>query len=163
LGGKAMACRAWLGFDREANPYAARYTPAEIRNIVSRRMVEYLDVSAQQCVRGSDDACLRYARAGGISPVPAGLASIRSVLRAILVQHGAAALRRALADTSGAIGERLARATGVGEDSLVMEWRAWLLTGGGRPRVSAGARDAMPVLLFGGLLLFAAARSGRWR
>ena len=163
LGGRAAACRSWLGFDREANPYTARYTPAEIRNIVSRRMVEYLDVSAQQCVRGSDDACLQYARMGGVSAVPAGLASVRSVLRAIRVLHGAEALRRAFADTSGAIGQRLARGAGIGEDSLVTEWRAWLLTGGGRPRVSASARDAMPVLLFGGLLLFAAARSGRWR
>lgn len=163
LGGKATACRAWFGFDRESNPYTARYTPAEIRNIVSRRMVEYLDVSAQLCVRGSDDACLRHARTGGVSPVPAGLASVRSVLRAIRVLHGAGALQRALADTSGAVGERLARAAGIGEDSLVTEWRAWLLTGGGRPRVSASVRDAMPVLLFGGLLLFAAARSGRWR
>ena len=163
LGGRAAACRAWLGVDRDANPYTARYTPAEIRSIVSRRMVEYLDVSAQQCVRGSDDACLRYAQTGGVSPVPAGLASVRSVLRAIRVLHGAEALRHALADTSGAVGERLARAAGIGEDSLVTEWRVWLLTGGGRPRVSASARDAMPVLLFGGLLLLAAARSGRWR
>ncbi|MGD0991148.1 MAG: hypothetical protein ABR998_01585 [Gemmatimonadales bacterium] len=163
LGGRAAACRSWLGFDREASPYTARYTAAEIRNIVSHRMVEYLNASAQQCVRGSDDACLRYAQTGGVAPVPAGLASVRSVLRAIRVLHGAEALRRALADTSGAIGDRLARAAGIGEDSLVTEWRAWLLTGGGRPRVSASARDAMPVLLFGGLLLFAAARSGRWR
>jgi hypothetical protein len=163
LGGEPAACRLWLGLDHDADPYSARYTPAEIRVIVGRRMVEYLGATVQQCVHGSDDACLRYARSGGVSPVPSGLASVRSVLRAILILHGAEALRHALADTSGAIGQRLSRAAGIGEDSLVSEWRAWLLTGGGRPRVSASAGDALPVLLFGGLLLFAAARSGRWR
>jgi hypothetical protein len=163
LGGRPAACRLWLGLDRETDPFVSRYTPAEIRVIVGRRMVEYLGAPAQRCVAGSDDACLRYARAGGVSPVPSGVASLRSVLRAIRVLHGADALRHALADTSGAIGRRLARAAGIGEDSLVTEWRAWLLTGGGRPRVSASARDGMPVLIFGSLLLLAAAKSGRWR
>ncbi len=163
LGGKVAGCRAWLGLDREANPFATRYTVAEIRNIVAGRMVEYLDPSGRQCVLGADDACLRYARLGGIAPIPAGMVSTRSVLRAVRVLHGPAALQRALADTSGSVGARLARAAGIGEDSLVAEWRAWLLTGGGRPHVAASARDAFPVLLFGGLLLIAAARSGRWR
>ncbi len=163
LGGRAAACRAWLGLDRDASPFTARYTVAEIRDIVSHRMIEYLDPTAQQCVRGSDDACLRYARSGGIARVPAGMTSTRSVLRSLRVLHGADALRRALADTSGAIGQRLARAAGIGEDSLVLEWRAWLLTGGGRRSVSASLPDALPVVFFGSLLVLAAARSGRWR
>jgi hypothetical protein len=86
-----------------------------------------------------------------------------SLLRAVRVVHGAAALRRALADTSGSVGVRLARASGVSEDSLLAEWRAWLLTGGGGRRVTADFADGVPVALLGALLLLAAARSGRWR
>lgn len=163
LGGRPAGCRRWLGLDREADSNSTRYSPAEIRALVSRRLFEYLGSVAKQCVNGSDDACLRFARSGGVSPVPAGTATTRSVLRALRVLHGADALQRALADTSGAIGQRLARAAGVGEDSLVTEWRSWLLTGGERPHITAGARDALPVLLFGGVLLLGAATSGRWR
>jgi hypothetical protein len=164
LGGNASACRRWLGFDRDPDPYATRYTVAEIRHIVATRpFVEYLGPVASQCIAGSDEACLRFARSGQVPAVPAGLAVTRSVLREVRVVHGADALRRALADTSGAVGQRLSRAAGIGEDSLVAEWRRWLLTGGGHPRVTANMLDALPVLVFGGLLLFAAARSGRWR
>jgi hypothetical protein len=164
LGGRAAACRLWLGLDREPDAYGARYTPAEIRHIVAMRpFAEYLGPTAARCTQGSDEECLRYARAGQVPAVPASASALRSVLRELRVLHGADALRRALADTSGAIGQRLARGAGIGEDSLVAEWRGWLLTGGGRSPVSAGTCEAMPVLLFGGLLLLAAARSGRWR
>jgi len=163
LGSSPAGCRLWLGLDRTADPYGARYTPAEIRVLVSRRMVEYLPGDARQCVNGSDEACMRFARSGGVPPVPAGAASTRSVLRAVRVLHGAPALRRALADTSGSIGQRLARASGISEDSLVTEWRAWLLTGGSQRHVAAGVLDALPVIVFGGLLLLAAAGTGRWR
>lgn len=164
LGGKAAACRLWLGLDRDPDPYGTRYTASEIRHLLAMRpFVDYLGPTVAQCTQGSDEACLRYARSGQVPAVPAGASAVRSVLREVRVMHGAEALRRALSDTSGAIGQRLARATGIGEDSLVVEWRGWLLTGGGHAPVSAGARDAMPVLVFGGLLLLAAARSGRWR
>jgi len=164
LGGRPAACRLWLGLDREPDAYVARYTPAEIRRIVALRpLVEYLGPTAARCIEGSDEECLRFARGGQLPAVPAGFSALRSMLREIRVLHGAEALRRALSDTAGALGQRLAGAAGISEDSLVVEWRAWLLTGGGHPPVSAGAREAMPVLLFGGLLLLAAARSGRWR
>ena len=164
LGGTAAGCRLWLGLDRDPDPFASRYTVAEIRQVAAARpFYEYMGPVVTQCVGGSDEACLRFARSGQVRPVPASTSAIRSVLREVRVVHGAAALRGALADTTGAIGQRLARAAGIGEDSLVREWREWLLTGGGGPRIAAGFREAMPVLVFGGLLLLAAARSGRWR
>ena len=163
LAGRPTGCRSWLGLDRASDPYGARYSPAEVRVLLSRRVVGYLVSDARRCLDGSDDACMRFARGGGVPPVPAGATTTRSVLRAVRVLHGADALRRALADTSGSIGQRLARATGVGEDSLVTEWRAWLLSSRSRAHVAAGAADALPVVVFGGLLLLAAAASGRWR
>jgi hypothetical protein len=66
---------------------------------------------------------------------------------------------RALADTTGSIGERLARASGVGEDSLMLEWRYWVLNRGGRPSDRNLLADGVPAVLLAALLLAAARRS----
>jgi hypothetical protein len=164
LAGSAPDCRLWLGLDRDDR--ADRYQPAEIRRLL---LAGYwwpgMRGLARQCADGADDACQTLARRGGylVPAVPAGLASRGSLIRAVRVCHGDGALRQALVDTTGSVGERLARATHLSEDSLVGEWRSWLLTGGGQPRVTAGVREAVPALIVAGLLLLAAARSGRWR
>ncbi len=166
LEGEIVQCGLWLGVGREAHPYRIRYSPAELRRIVSGRTWEYESnwQTARDCVHGSDEACVRFAEtARFMDSIPARVQARGSLLRAVRVLHGATALQRALADTSGPVGQRLARASGVTEDSLIAEWRAWLLTGGGGQRVRADVADAMPVVIVGALLLFAAARSGRWR
>ena len=165
LGGNVAACRGWLGLDRDANPYATRYRPEELRRQVAGRYFAWGDARdlAQLCTAGSDDACLRLASRGFIAPVPAGPATRGSLLAFCKGRARTPMLDRTLGDTAGSVGERLARAAGVPEDSLVGAWRIWLLTGGGQPRVTANLRDALPVVFFGGLLLLAAARSGRWR
>ncbi len=165
LAGEAAGCRLWLGLDRDANPYATRFTPPELRALMAVRY--YYGGAAglvRNCLSGSDEACVRAASRGDLlPPIPAGYSARASLLRAVRERHGAAALQRALADTAGSLGDRLARATGVGLDSLVSAWRTWVLTEGGRARVRADVREALPVVVFGGLLLFAAAWSGRWR
>jgi hypothetical protein len=165
LAGDMRGCRLWFGLDRDPNPYAVRFAPAELRRMLAQRFF-YGGGSGlmRDCLGGTDDACVR-ATAGGdlLPPVPAGYAARGSLLHAVRRQHGAPALRRALADTVGSLGDRLARATGVGGDSLLAQWRTWLLTAGGQARVRADVRAAIPALVFGGLLLFAAAGSGRWR
>jgi len=162
LGGSAAGCRLWLGLDRGAMPYQA----AEIRKLLTARWPGNRGVESQ-CVGGSDNACETLVRDSllipPIPPVPAGAASRGSFLRAVRRLHGEQALRVALADTTGSVGDRLARASHVSEDSLVAEWRSWLLTGGGQPRVTADLRDAVPAVLVAALLLLAAARTGRWR
>ncbi len=166
LEGEIRQCELWLGVGRQARPYRTRYAPAELRRIVSGRTWEYEPSwqTARDCVHGSDEACVSFAEASRfVDSVPARVQARGSLLRAVRVLHGAAALQRALADTSGPVGQRLARASGVTEDSLLAEWRAWLLTGGGGQRVRADFGDALPVVIVGALLLFAAARSGRWR
>ena len=165
LAGDARSCRLWLGLDRDANPYAVRFSPVELRRAMATRFFGNVGQSLiKDCLDGTDDACVRAASRGDVLPaIPAGYEARASLLRAVRVLHGPSALGRALADTTGSLGDRLARAAGVGDDSLVTEWRAWLLTAGGQARVRVGAREAIPALLFGGLLLAAAAGSGRWR
>jgi hypothetical protein len=165
LEGEVAGCRLWLGLDADPRPYRDRYRPAELRRILERRQAYRTPGSAvHQCLEGLDGACVQAAEQGGILPsVPAGFAARVSLIHAVGVLYGTEALRAALADSSGAIGERLARAARVGEDSLVGGWRTWLLTGGGHPRVTADVADGAPVLVFSALLLLAAARSGRWR
>jgi hypothetical protein len=164
LSGKAASCRLWFGLDREENPYAVRYSPADLRAIYQNFSLVNNSLHGRACVAGSDPECVAFAReVGQPSPVPADGGSRRSLLRAVRDLHGAPALAAALADTSGSIGQRLARATGASEDSLVMEWRRRVLGQGGALQSRAGGKEAVPALLFAGLLLFAAAGSGRWR
>ncbi len=166
LAGEAAECRRWLGLDSDGDPFRMRYTPGDLRRIIAARMWEYQPnrEAARECVGGSDEACVRFAEAGTfVDSIPAGVQARGSLLQAVGALHGRAALARALADTSGFVGERLARASGVSEGSLVEEWRTWLLTSGGRHHVTGDLGDGLPVAFFGAFLLLAAARSGRWR
>ena len=163
LEGDIAGCRLWLGLDRDPDPYGARYESVELRRFIQRAPYGGPRALAGQCLGGVDRACADFARQSHwISPIPAGVPSRRSLIQAVRALHGSAALRRALADTAGSVGARFSGASGVSEDSLLAEWRTWLLTGGGHPRVTADVRDALPAAVFGALLLFAAARSGRW-
>lgn len=165
LAGGVAACRLWLGLDRDTAPYAVRYKPDELRRQIEATWFAWGSAVGvmRRCIAGSDDACVRAAALGAVAPIPAGPAPRGSVLAFVRSRRGPAPLERALADESGSVGDRLARAAGLPEDSLVQEWRIWLLTGGGQRRVTASVADALPVLMFGGLLLLAAAGSGRWR
>jgi hypothetical protein len=165
LGGSVVGCRLWLGLDADTNPYRSRYRPDELRRMIASRSFvwSYSTGLVGACTAGSDEACVDAAARGLLSAVPAGLESRGSLLTFVRNRRPRGALVEAFADSTGAVGERLARAAGMPEDSLVRAWRIWLLTGGGLPRVTADVRDALPVVLFTGLLLLAAARSGRWR
>jgi hypothetical protein len=164
LAGSVAACRLWLGLDADANPYLVRYRPEELRQLVHGRWFpdDRANELAHQCTTGSDAACLQIASLGYLPSIPAGQ-DLRSSLLGYVRARPANLLVAALAGHSGSVGERLARAAGTTEDSLVAGWRIWLLTGGGQRRVTAGVRDALPVLVLSGLLLLAATKSGRWR
>ena len=165
LAGETRSCRLWLGLDRDPNPYAVRFTPGELRRNLAGRFFGSVGAGLiKDCLAGTDDACVRAVARGDVLPaIPAGYEARGSLLRAVRALHGSSALRRALADTAGSLGDRLAGAAGVGTDSLTAEWRAWLLTAGGKARVQADARAMIPALVFGGLLLVAATGTGRWR
>lgn len=162
LAGDAAGCRLWLGVDRDSAPYEARYTAAELRESMSQgaKWLAERSASGRSCLGGMNAACYAFARETGYTkPFPADDAGRRSLIRAVWALHGAVAVAGALADTAGGIGTRLARASGVGEDSLMLEWRYWVLTRGGRPSVRGLLADAAPAVLLAGLLLAAAWRS----
>ena len=168
LNGKAAACRAWLGIDRDADPYTTRYTASELRAVFRQgwygQSARRNALAYRACLGGSDSSCIAFAHEEGQpEPVPADFIARRSLMRAMRDLHGAPALAAALVDTTGPIGARLARATGVGEDSLVLEWRRRVLGTSGAFESHAGTKEAVPALLFAGVLLLAAAGSGRWR
>jgi hypothetical protein len=163
LSGRAASCRLWLGLDRDGDPYVTRYRPSELRELFTRGYWTGSPLR-RACLAGSDPACVGFAReVRQPDPVPADASARRSLLRAAHDLYGAPALAAALIDTTGSIGQRLARATGVTEDTLVLAWRRRVLGIGGALESRAGAKEAGPALLFAGLLLLAAAGSGRWR
>jgi len=168
LNGTALDCRVWLGLDRVADPYTTRYGGRELRAHFQRTYSAFLPLEGtsqfRACVAGSDSACVAFARQRREpEPIPADAFARRSLLRAVHDVYGAPALARAIADTVGSIGERLARGARVSEDSLVLVWRRRVLGIGGAMQSRAGAKEAVPALLFAGVLLLAAAGSGRWR
>jgi len=163
LSGEARGCRLFLGVDADAHPYRDRFTPAERRSMLEGYYGGYPGVVA--CRNGDDAACVRalenapYTGTGGI---PAGGDTRAGLLAALAALHGPVAVQVALADRQGSVGERLARAAGVSEDSLMLEWRAWALSGGRPYHVRAGFGDLAAALVAVSLLVFLATRSGRW-
>lgn len=164
LAGHAVGCRRYLGVDDDAHPYAARFTPAELRAMIAEYYGGYAGVT--DCRSGDDAACVQVLERfpfAGIGGVPAGGDTRAGLLAAVSAMHGTDALHAALADTTGSIGERLAGASGVSLDSLVLEWRAWALSGGRPYHVRAGFGDLAAALVAVALLLILATRSGRWQ
>jgi len=163
VSGEPAGCRLWLGIDRDSAPYTTRYSAAELRTYLSSSSQEWHTRRSDRgvaCLQGEDAACVEYAiHEQRPIQTPAAPVGRRSLLRAVHALHGNTAEARALADSVGPLGDRLARAAGISEDSLVREWRYWVLTRGGRPRERSFAAEAVPVLLAAGLLLFAATRS----
>ena len=168
VGGRCVAgdpagCRLWLGIDRDSAPYVTRYSATELRTYASSSSQQWFTARSDRgaaCLRGEVAACVEYAiQQQRPLPFPAADVGRRSLVRAVHALHGPAAVARALADSVGSPADRLARAAGVSEDSLVREWRYWVLTRGGRPRERSFAAEAAPVLLAAGLLLFVSTRS----
>ena len=164
VAGETAGCRLWLAIDRDAEPFADRFTGADLRN----RQGEFSFGSAgglsevgHACLEGVDAACVAFFQAQHFSDIPAPEATRRGLLRLFRALYGADAIERAVADTAGSIAQRLARAAGVSEDSLVMRWRYWTLTRGGQRRDRSTAADAAPGLVLAVALLALVARGRR--
>jgi len=165
LEGRPRSCRLWLGVDNDSQPFLARYKPEELTQLARGRVL-MSGVDGSACRAGEAAACARVFENRpwlGVHAIPAPDHMRSSVIRALRQLHGPEAVRRALADRIGSVGERLSRAAGVSEDSLMIEWRHWVLSRGRTERVSAGGGDALMALLVSALLVGLAARSGRWR
>ncbi len=163
LAGRPIGCRRYLGLDDDLRPYAVRFTPAERREFAGNMHGSFPGVAT--CRNGDDGACLalleRYPFTG-LGGIPSSADTRAGLLAAVAAMHGPAAVRAALADRQGSVGERLSRAAGVGVDSLVLEWRAWALSGGRPHHVQAGIGDLAAALVAVSILTFLATRSRRW-
>jgi hypothetical protein len=162
LSGDAAGCRLWLGVDRDSAPYRDRYTAEELRSYVERHWKWSAQRSelGRACLGGTASACVEYVgeERHVVFPIPADEASRRGLIQAVRALHGAGALQRAFADTAGSVGQRFARAAGIGEDTLMREWRSWVLTRGGRPEERSLFADGAPALLLAGLFVLLARR-----
>jgi hypothetical protein len=165
LAGRISECRSWLALDPAARPMATRFRAADLRGFLERTPVmRTFNPDRDRCVQGDDAACVRFFESRPvISPIPAPDPARASLVRALLALHGPAAVTRALGDATGSIGERFARAAGVSEDSLVSEWRSWTLARGRRDTLTATLPQSLLVIFASLLVVFLAARSGRWR
>jgi hypothetical protein len=165
VAGETAGCRLWLAIDRDAEPFAERFTGADLRNRLRGRSWWSDAAGASEvghaCIEGVDAACIAFFRAQGFSDISAPETSRRGLLRLFRSLYGADAVERAVADTTGSIAQRLARAAGVNEDSLVMRWRYWTLTRGGQPRDRSTAADAAPGLVLAVVLLALVVRGRR--
>ena len=161
LAGLLASCRAWLGLDADSNVFTTRYRPSELMD--AARWVGVNREGSVACQAGNMEACERVFSRGGLDSIPADGVDGASLMRAVLERHGVPAVRAAIKDRRGSIGERLARATGLPEDSLVSEWRMWVLGGNRVDRVQAGPGEALSALACSALLLGLALRGGRWR
>jgi hypothetical protein len=162
LAGEVAACRLYLGVDDDVLPYRTRYAVSELRARAEEvRWANTPDLLG--CRRGDDATCIAWAeRSGWVRLVPASGGARATLLRSVAVLHGPDALRRALADTSGPVSERLSRASGVPVDSLMVQWRYWALSGGNPERVRAGMGDIVAALATAALLAYLATRSTPW-
>ena len=167
LAGSISDCRLWLALDPADRPLAMRYRAADLRAAV-RRYRDYNPGKGRDydsCLAGDDAACVRYAETGVglLSEIPSPTVARTSFVRAVWARHGVAAIDRALQDTAGGIGARFAAAAGISEDSLVAEWRAWVLARGRPEPLAATLPQSLAVMFAALVLVFLAARSGRWR
>jgi len=165
VAGEVAGCRLWLAIDRDAEPFASRFTGADLRNRLGESSWWSNTATASEvghtCIEGVDAACVAFFRAQGYSDISAPETSRRGLLRVFHSLYGADAVERAVADTTGSIAQRLARAAGVNGDSLVMRWRYWTLTRGGQPRDRSTAADAAPGLVLAMVLLALVVRGRR--
>jgi len=164
VAGEVAGCRLWLAIDRDTEPFADRFTGADLRNLLPKSSLSNAASASEvgdACIEGIDAACVSFFRARSFSDIPAPEASRRGLLGHFRSLYGADAVERAVADTVGSIAQRLVRAAGVNEDSLVMNWRYWTLTRGGHPRERSTAADAAPGLVLAVVLLALVVRGRR--
>lgn len=168
--GDIPSCRSVLDLDDADSSFLQWYSsPEERRALLLRSFADYFNRPAtaatwRECTRGGDRECVQLLRTlpPGSIPPPLGTDAHRLLAHVALRIGGRGAYGRLLADSSGALGERLAAAAGVRLDTLVLRWRADVLAA--RPAVVTLPRWAVPVALGWILLLGGCAlRSSRWR
>jgi hypothetical protein len=169
LTGEAAACRQALTLDSADDPARAWYGPDGRRHLVVADFAGAFDRGARQrewraCRDGSDSTCLELLQSlpPGSVPNPLDYASRLSFLEFARQVGGPETFQRLFATPSGPMGARLAAATRVSADSLVLRWRTAVLAA--RPRsVSLPPWEAWLALGWVGVFATCGLRSSRWR
>jgi hypothetical protein len=169
LTGDPAACRLALTLDSADDPARRWYGPDGRRQIVVTDFATAFDRGARQaawsaCRDGSDSTCLEllHSLPPGSIPEPLDYASRRTFLEVARQVGGPETFQRLFATPSGPMGARLAAATRVSEDSLVLRWRSAVLAA--RPRsVSLPPWEAWLALGWVGVFAACGLRSSRWR
>ena len=168
--GDIPSCGSVLDLGESDSSYLQWYaSPAERRAVLLRSFADYFNRPAtaatwRECTGGNDADCLQLLRTlpRGSIPPPLGTDAHRLLAHVALRIGGRDAYGRLLADSSVALGERLAAAAGVRLDTLVLRWRAEVLAA--RPAVVTLPSWGVPVALGWIVLLVGCGlRSSRWR
>ena len=168
--GDIPSCMSVLDLDDSDSSYLQWYaSPAERRAVLMRSFADYFNRPAtaatwRQCTLGRDTDCVQLLRTlpHGVIPPPLGTDAHRLLAHVALRIGGRDAYGRLLADSSVALGERLAAAASLRLDTLVSRWRAEVVAA--RPAVVTVPRWGVPAVLGWIVLLVGCGlRSSRWR
>jgi hypothetical protein len=168
--GDIARCRQVLQLGDTAGLLEQWYsTPQEREWLVTSGFANYFNQRATaaaygRCAAHRDADCTALLRAlpAGTLPRPLAHAARALLLRETLRSGGRDAYRRLAADSTGAVGERIARAGHLPLDSLVVRWRNAVLAA--RPRaLTIPWWAALAAVGWTAVFGYCALRSSRWR
>lgn len=163
--GNLDACARALALESAERPISLWFTIDEQRRAIrdSRSFGLRLEPDYIACTNGNDASCTALLESRPyLIRTPLALAARGSVLQVAVELGGEGSLGRLVHADSGSVGERLSRAAGVSQDSLVTEWRARILAA--EPESIALTRVAgWTAFVWVLVWTIAATRSTRWR
>ena len=167
--GDLGACSDALSLSAQSDPATRWYGPNDRRALVVTQYGEFFLRSGhgqalRSCETGSDDSCLELLRSLGPGALirPLDYQARITLLETAVRLGGAETFQRFFATPAGPMGQRLAMAARVSEDSLVAHWRRDVLAARPAP-VPLSAWSAWMAL--GWVIVFGTCglRSSRWR
>ena len=162
INGSALSCGTVLGLEEYDDKLAAFYGPGDYPSLVESHGVQRTDpdsvrTAVDRCIRNADEAsCAQMIRRFPVGdPLPA---QSRLSLVAVALEHGGAGAAGRYLATTGTIRERLAAASGVPTDTLLLLWRDRVLASRPSHNVTGAALAGLGWSL---LLLFVSMRRPR--
>lgn len=167
LSGERSACSDALSLTDAADPATLFYGPEE-RRMLALTQYGFIQAAHQEalrsCAAGSDSSCLELLRSlpPGALMRPLDYSARITMLETAVRLGGPEMFQRLLETPHGAMGQRLAAAARVSEDSLVGRWRADVLAARPTP-VPLPPWELWVALGWVAVFATGAARSSRWR
>ena len=159
INGSALSCGTVLGLEEHDDKLAAFYGPSDYPSLVEgygvqKNEPESVATAVNRCIRSGDEAtCGQMVRRFSVGdPLPA---QSRLSLVEVALEHGGAGAAGRYLTTTGTIRERLAAASGVPTDTLLLLWRDRVLASRPSHKVAGAALAGLGWSL---LLLFVTMR-----